>query len=109
MSWDEPTETTPCPHCGEDVYENAERCPHCEHYLGGVEGTDWADDQDDTDTCPYCGETIYDDSERCPHCERYLTEEEEPDEGEASTRKPSLIVGVIVVVIVVAILWAMRG
>jgi hypothetical protein len=23
----------PCPHCGEDVYEDAERCPHCEHYL----------------------------------------------------------------------------
>ncbi|HEX4613692.1 MAG TPA: hypothetical protein VH092_36255 [Urbifossiella sp.] len=26
-------ETVPCPHCGADVYEDAERCPRCEKYL----------------------------------------------------------------------------
>ena len=26
-------ETIPCPHCGKPVYEEAERCPHCELYL----------------------------------------------------------------------------
>jgi hypothetical protein len=26
-------ETDPCPHCGEDVYDDAERCPHCGRYL----------------------------------------------------------------------------
>jgi hypothetical protein len=30
---DDDAETIPCPHCGESVYEEAERCPHCEHYL----------------------------------------------------------------------------
>jgi hypothetical protein len=26
-------ETVPCPHCRQPVYEDAERCPHCERYL----------------------------------------------------------------------------
>jgi hypothetical protein len=26
-------ETVPCPHCHEPVYEDAERCPACGHYL----------------------------------------------------------------------------
>ena len=26
-------QTIPCPHCGVPVYEDAERCPSCEHYL----------------------------------------------------------------------------
>jgi predicted nucleic acid-binding Zn ribbon protein len=25
--------TIPCPHCGEDVLEDSERCPNCEMYL----------------------------------------------------------------------------
>ncbi len=25
--------TTPCPECGADVYEDAEQCPVCGHYL----------------------------------------------------------------------------
>ncbi len=25
--------TLPCPHCGAEIYEDAERCPHCEEYL----------------------------------------------------------------------------
>ncbi len=35
MSWndDDEAETVPCPHCGQDVYEDAERCPNCERYL----------------------------------------------------------------------------
>lgn len=33
--WDEDSdeETYPCPYCGADVYEDAERCPICERYL----------------------------------------------------------------------------
>jgi hypothetical protein len=26
-------ETVPCPSCGEEIYEEAERCPHCERYI----------------------------------------------------------------------------
>ena len=26
-------ETVPCPYCGQAVYEEAERCPHCDHYI----------------------------------------------------------------------------
>jgi hypothetical protein len=26
-------DTEPCPYCGVAVYEDAERCPHCENYL----------------------------------------------------------------------------
>jgi predicted nucleic acid-binding Zn ribbon protein len=25
--------TIPCPHCGEDILEDSERCPRCEMYL----------------------------------------------------------------------------
>jgi hypothetical protein len=28
---DEPME--PCPHCGEEIYEDAQRCPHCGQYV----------------------------------------------------------------------------
>ena len=30
---DDDAETVPCPHCGAEVYEDAERCPRCERYL----------------------------------------------------------------------------
>lgn len=40
MSWDDDLDegddedtTAPCPHCGADVYDDAERCPHCGVYL----------------------------------------------------------------------------
>lgn len=26
-------DTDPCPHCGQEVYEDAERCPHCGNYI----------------------------------------------------------------------------
>jgi hypothetical protein len=29
---DDADETIPCPHCGEPVYEDAERCPSCGRY-----------------------------------------------------------------------------
>ena len=28
---DEPT--IPCPHCGAEIHEEAQRCPHCERYI----------------------------------------------------------------------------
>jgi hypothetical protein len=30
---DEDELTAPCPHCGVEIYEDAERCPHCGQYL----------------------------------------------------------------------------
>jgi predicted nucleic acid-binding Zn ribbon protein len=30
---DGPSVTIPCPNCGQDVYEDAERCPHCAEYI----------------------------------------------------------------------------
>lgn len=30
---DDLAETVPCPYCRRPVYEEAERCPHCGHYL----------------------------------------------------------------------------
>lgn len=30
---DDDAETVPCPHCGADVYEEAEQCPRCGKYL----------------------------------------------------------------------------
>jgi hypothetical protein len=30
---DDDAETVPCPSCGEEVYESAERCPHCGDYI----------------------------------------------------------------------------
>jgi hypothetical protein len=33
--WDtnDDVETVPCPYCRRPIYEEAERCPHCENYL----------------------------------------------------------------------------
>jgi hypothetical protein len=25
--------TITCPYCGEDIYEDAQRCPHCDQYI----------------------------------------------------------------------------
>jgi predicted RNA-binding Zn-ribbon protein involved in translation (DUF1610 family) len=30
---DDDDETMPCPHCGEAVFDDAERCPECGQYL----------------------------------------------------------------------------
>jgi hypothetical protein len=30
---DEEDDTIPCPYCRKAVYEEAERCPHCERYI----------------------------------------------------------------------------
>ncbi len=30
---DEQAETLPCPECGADVYEDADQCPVCGHYI----------------------------------------------------------------------------
>ena len=30
---EDPSGTVPCPRCGEDVYEEAERCPNCGEYI----------------------------------------------------------------------------
>ena len=30
---DETDDTVPCPYCGREVYESAERCPHCGSYV----------------------------------------------------------------------------
>ena len=30
---DAESDTIPCPVCGEDIYEDAERCPNCENYV----------------------------------------------------------------------------
>jgi predicted RNA-binding Zn-ribbon protein involved in translation (DUF1610 family) len=28
----------PCPYCGEEVYEDAIRCPHCQRYVSAADG-----------------------------------------------------------------------
>ncbi len=30
---DDDDATTPCPYCGQPIYEDAPRCPHCERYV----------------------------------------------------------------------------
>jgi predicted RNA-binding Zn-ribbon protein involved in translation (DUF1610 family) len=30
----EDQETHPCPHCGEEIYDDAEQCPKCGRYIG---------------------------------------------------------------------------
>ena len=30
---DEDEPTVPCPYCRRPIHEEAERCPHCEHYI----------------------------------------------------------------------------
>jgi hypothetical protein len=39
--WDQDNEqeTYPCPYCGKEVYEDAERCPRCEKYISGEDAT----------------------------------------------------------------------
>lgn len=42
---DGPTDTLPCPNCGADVYEGADRCPHCRQWI-----TSWAPPPGPADT-----------------------------------------------------------
>lgn len=30
---EDPSATIPCPNCGHDVFEDADRCPHCGEYI----------------------------------------------------------------------------
>jgi len=39
---DENAELVPCPYCGDDVYEQAERCPHCGKYISEEDTPDHA-------------------------------------------------------------------
>ncbi|HLN30079.1 MAG TPA: zinc-ribbon domain-containing protein [Gemmataceae bacterium] len=36
---EEEEETVPCPHCRRQIYEDAERCPNCGHYLSIEDGS----------------------------------------------------------------------
>ncbi len=41
--YDEPTGTEKCPACSAEVYEDADRCPHCGEYIipGGIAARKW--------------------------------------------------------------------
>lgn len=97
--YDADSATIDCPFCGVEIYEESERCPHCENYLF-FEGAEEIDDSDDLITCPYCEEQIYDESEQCPHCGNYISAEEEGDIS--YVQKPMwMIVGVVLCLLVV--------
>jgi len=35
---DEPEDyTVPCPHCGEDIFDDADQCPYCQHYISAAD------------------------------------------------------------------------
>jgi hypothetical protein len=34
-SEDDSTDTLPCPHCGRLIFEQAEMCPYCGHFVSG--------------------------------------------------------------------------
>jgi predicted nucleic acid-binding Zn ribbon protein len=66
-------------------------------------------DQDDSDDpelvrCPYCRKTISEDSEQCPYCQSYISQEDAPQS------KPRwFVIGVVVTLIVVTIVWVIKG
>ena len=39
---DDESETSPCPHCGADVYEDSVQCPVCGEYITSGGGNQWA-------------------------------------------------------------------
>src|SRR5262249_53014304 len=41
----ERAETVPCPHCREEIYEQAERCPHCESYISAEDAPEGEEPQ----------------------------------------------------------------
>lgn len=38
---DEPVDLIDCPHCGAEVYEEAEQCPRCGEYITRVSTSAW--------------------------------------------------------------------
>ncbi len=38
---DDESETVACPHCGADVYEDADRCPRCGEWITAGGGSHW--------------------------------------------------------------------
>jgi len=38
---DDQSETVACTHCGADVYEDADRCPHCGEWITAGGGSTW--------------------------------------------------------------------
>jgi hypothetical protein len=70
------------------------------------EGDDSFDDADDEPTvpCPYCRREILEDAPRCPHCERYISAEDHAAPG-----KPLWVVVTALILLGMAVWWALAG
>lgn len=67
---------------------------------------DEGDGSDDEPTvpCPYCRREILEDSPRCPHCERYISAEDHAAPG-----KPLWVVVTALILLGMAVWWALAG
>jgi predicted nucleic acid-binding Zn ribbon protein len=59
----------------------------------------------ETVPCPYCGKDVYENAELCPHCRSYISREDS-----RPPRRPKwLAIGAIVTVVVILVVWVMKG
>jgi len=64
---------------------------------------DYSDDPEFV-RCPYCRKLISEDAEMCLHCGSYISQEDAPPS------KPRwFVIGVVVTLIVVAVVWVIKG
>ena len=107
MSWDTGgTNTIPCPHCHEQIYEHAEFCPHCEEFVPLERESFGDEDEDDDGTvpCPNCKQPVFEDAEYCPNCEQYISFEDAEADTTGSNKPAWLIIGVLVCMVIV-LMW----
>jgi predicted nucleic acid-binding Zn ribbon protein len=55
--------------------------------------------------CPYCRKLISEDAEMCPHCGSYVSQEDAPP----ASKPRWFLIGVVVTLIVVAVVWVVKG
>ena len=60
------------------------------------------EDEDETVPCPHCQDPVHDQAERCPNCGWYISEEDAPP-----ARRPTWLVIGFILVLTVALLWAL--
>lgn len=96
----------PCPNCGKEISDRAEKCPAC-----GFEVKEKEEEKKEDLTCPECGSPLAQEAEVCPNCGCPVQKEDDQQETQKveitkvnlkTPSKKKLIITIIVIIAIAA-------